>query len=68
MNDKSDLITKHEHEGLSKQELGQLRRIILTELLDNIMLDVNDIDKWLDKKKTKFDMIFPQFRRHLTCL
>jgi hypothetical protein len=55
MNNKSELITKHKHESLSKQELGQLRRILLTELLDKIMLDVNNINEWLDKKKTKFD-------------
>ncbi|GAC32305.1 hypothetical protein [Paraglaciecola polaris] len=58
MDTKSKLIKKHDDEGLSKKELGQLRRILLTELLDKILADGNEdkyIGEWLDKKKTKID-------------
>jgi hypothetical protein len=54
MNDKSEFIKKYHVEGLSKQELGKLRRILLEELLDSIVIDTNNIKQWLDNKETKF--------------
>lgn len=55
MNDKSQLIKKYDDEGLGKQELGRLRRILLEELLENIVNDLPNIKQWLDKRETKLD-------------
>tara|TARA_R110001583_G_scaffold188684_1_gene351043 strand:- start:20156 stop:20923 length:768 start_codon:yes stop_codon:yes gene_type:complete len=55
MNDKSELIKKYDDKGLSFQELGKLRRILLGELLDSIVIDTDNIKQWLDEKETKFD-------------
>ena len=55
MSDKSELIKKYDDEGLGKQELGKLRRLLLEELLHSLISDLKSVKKWLDKKETKFD-------------
>ena len=55
MNDIPELIRKYDNEGLGKQELGKLRRLLLEDLLNNIVNDLDNIKQWLDKKETKFD-------------
>ncbi|MDC3189519.1 hypothetical protein NQU96_07190 [Pseudoalteromonas elyakovii] len=58
MNTKEALLQKYTDNDnqLGKRELGQLRRILLTEVLDNIISnDCLNADKWLDKKKSRLD-------------
>ena len=53
MNTKEDLLQKYTDNDnqLGKRELGQLRRILLTEVLDNIISnDCLNADKWLDNR------------------
>lgn len=52
---KEELINKHAASGLSKMETGKLRRMLLTELLDNLVSPPTNVHDWLDKKKSKLD-------------
>lgn len=51
---KQQLIEKHETNKISKAQLGQLRRIVLEELLEDITkMDSHHVAEWLDKKRSK---------------
>jgi hypothetical protein len=51
---KQQLIEKFEADKISKAQLGQLRRIVLEELLGKIKeMDYHEATEWLDTKRTK---------------
>lgn len=52
---KAELVDKYETSTLTKQELGMLRRQVLTDLLKDITTNINSASEYLDKKKSKLD-------------
>jgi hypothetical protein len=53
MMDKIQLVNLYESGVISKQQLGQLRRITLESLIDKILSSDKEAGNWLDSKKSK---------------